>query len=227
MPFVVNDLATDGERVFAGLRYQFPAVLPPGQESVLAFDGLSGQPSAWAPPAGGPWDLLGLFDGLVYLFSSATFGSRFVRVDAQTGAVDPIWHVTTGPTKPRILPVGDLLYLAGDAFGDGGGSRSYLAAVDRRTGSLAPWNQRVLWAPPEGTLTVNGVAVTGQTMFLNVSTPYGRGDTAIDIDTGLSVNPFTTAVSTSDLLAVADGWLLVTRMAAPWNRRGEHPGASQ
>lgn len=214
MPHVVNDLASHGPLVFAGLAHQYPTVLPPGQASVVAFDADSGLPSAWTPPEGDPWDLLGLVDGLVYLFSSG-FGSRFVRVDSQTGAVDPRWRVDACCRTPRVFPAGDLLYLIGDWFRVDGASRQYLAAVDRRTGALTGWNQRPLIAPPEGQRTVGGVAITGQSMYLDTSTPYGTQFLGIDLDTGLQITPFSLVlpgtVHDSGVLAAADGWLLVTR----------------
>lgn len=214
MPFVVNELATDGRRVFAGLAHQYPVILPPGQTSVVALDAGNGLPAAWTPPAGDPWDLLGLVDGLVYL-AAAGFANQFVRVDAETGAADPRWRVSPGPTVPRIFPVGDLIYLAGTSFVVDGTYRSYLAAVDRRTGALADWQQRALSSPPEGVLTVGGLAITGQTMFLNASTTFGTELLGLDIDSGLRVTPLLPGpVHASGVLAAADGWLLVTRPAA-------------
>ncbi len=216
MPYVVTDLANHGPLIFAGLKQRSPVALPAGQPSVVAFEALSGQPSTWAPPTTDPWDpwdLVGLVDGQVYL--SSGFGRRFVRVDAQTGVVDPVWRVVACCNTPRMFPVGDLLYLAGDSsFSVDGTTRRYLAAVERRTGALTRWGERALVPPPEGQLTLEGVAITGQSMYLSTSRP-GRELLGLDLDTGRRITPFFLGTThDSGILAVADGWLLVTRPVA-------------
>nr|QIQ10701.1 hypothetical protein FLJDLJJJ_00029 [uncultured bacterium] len=212
MPHVVTDLASHGARVFAGLAHRAPVVLPAGQTSVVAFDALSGQPATWAPPTTepwDPWDLVGLVDGQVYL--SSGFGRRFVRVDAQTGVVDPVWRVVACCNTPRMFPAGDLIYLTGAYFTVDDTTRLYVAAVNRHTGAFTAWDARALVPPREGWLTVDGLGVVGQSMYLNVST---AGLLGLDLDTGRQITPFSLyPTHDAGILGVADGWLLVTSQA--------------
>ena len=205
-PSAVDDLATDGQRVFVGVarRNQPGQGLVP-RIAVTAFEAGSGERSSWVAPdlTSG---LVGLVGGQVYV--SDHFGN-VVRIDTTTGRADPSLLVR-GRSVPRLVPDGELLYFY--SLTDDG-----LVAIDADTGARSPWSPSF---PGPAHQTVVSAAIMGQTVYVAHAhtRDLGQGLVAVDRDSAV-ILPFPASFDgrVQDL-AVADG--LVLAVGTPAARGG-------
>ena len=182
-PYTVNELATDGQRVFVDFRRVTDGGVTVPAVPVVALDAVNGSPAPWSAPAGTN-ELLGLIDGQIYVAADPYFVRR---IDAMTGVPDPSFRFAGDPA--RLFAAHGVLYFGGRPFGFNGKIRPGLAAVDSRTGALSPWDPNVL--PTQTNHRVTAVAIMGQTMYVAHEElfNFSQGMTAVDTDSAVSL-PF-------------------------------------
>lgn len=199
----VEALATNGSRVFAGLRQVHTGVQWEPAIAVVAFDAGTGLPAAWTAPDRTS-GLSGLVDGQIYLMVE-NFYLR--RVDADTGEIDRSMHLIGEPWG-RLLAAGDLFYTTGRLGGVYPDVRWGVAAFLSRTGALSPWRVDVL--PDRTSHLVSAAAVMGRTIFLIVTNvfTFEQIRIAVDRDSGITLPfPATFAGRLQDM-AAADGLVI-------------------
>jgi hypothetical protein len=204
-PEVIELAATNG-RVFASFN-RLDASGPLPIPKVLAFDGETGA-QAWTFPDF-TTDLLAASSGHVYVRRFVVYRTEVSRVDAETGALDPSWRFDAMPWQ--VIPDGDHVYFVGNSFSLNGASWWHLAAVDRGTGAVSPWNPSAIFpiGPPEGMPIVTRAARMGRTMYVHYSwssIPLSSAITAVDVESGLPVKSTVSSVRVIDM-AAADGLL--------------------
>ena len=128
------------------------------------------------------------------------------------GTVDPSWAPTADGPVTALTLENQRLYIGGSFFSVNGVERWRLAAVDRTTGDLAPWNPKLGSANLVNTLTSSGglVYVGGVFDLVNATVEPGtglRGEArrnlaAFDAVTGL-VSPWNPNVFKGEVKALA------------------------
>ena len=148
-------------------------------------------------------------------------GGRFTRVGQiprQTlvhlmanGAVDPAWNSAADGPVTALLLQNQTLYLGGDFFSLNGVERWRLAAVDRVTGDLMPWNPKLGSANLVNALaSSNGVVYIGGVFDLvnvvvtstGLSGQARRNLAAVDAVTGLAT-PWNPNIFDGEIKALA------------------------
>lgn len=202
--FPVVDLATNGTRVFAGLRQinLFGTVVP--RVAVVAFEAAGGAPAAWEAPDHASV-LLGLADGHVYVRG---FFGAVQRLNAGDGRVDTRFELSAPPSLVGMLATGSRTFLyhhLPDAVVD----------FDLRTGARSPWRPRGL--STQGNTFVTAAALMGQTMYVSqrdVQTGLQQ-PAAVDADSGAAVSFAPALPAWVEDLAAADGLVVVASRSSP------------
>lgn len=162
----VRALAADGETVYAGGAF---FTFGDSRSRLAALDGATGELKDWNPGTNGTVFALAVVDGTVYAggeFTQAGGESRLrlAAFDAKTGVLDTAWNPTPGGPDGSILTLdvsGDWLYAGGGFISVGGYTRNFLAAFDRRSGMLQPWQ-------PTADGPVRALEVANDTVYVGV-----------------------------------------------------------
>ena len=134
------------------------------------------------------------------------------------GTVDPSWNpLPDGPVTALLLR-DQTLYVGGDFFGLNGEERSRLAAVDRTTGILTPWNPKLgnanlvnALASSDAVVYVGGVFELVNAVVIPGTGLRGEGRrnlAAVDATTGVAT-PWNPNVFNGEVMALAVAGSLV------------------
>jgi outer membrane protein assembly factor BamB len=117
--------------------------------------------------------------------SVGTFPCRGIAHIKADKSLDPSFRADANGHVITLCLVGDVLYAGGEFSEIAGRNQRYIAALDRKTGALKPWN-------PEPTGWVSAILVKDRTVYLGGDFHYVGGKyrdciAAVDIETALAL----------------------------------------
>jgi hypothetical protein len=196
---VVYALSAAGDRLFVGGDVQIIGGFK--RRNLAAIDLRTGEPTSWNPGADAPVNSIALGDGVLYALGG--FGTLGGASRRYLGAVSLTTGLATAFAPEPDLRVNaialapDRLYAGGDFTQIGGAPRSRLAALSLANGSALAWDPDVGDYAPDDTGSVEGIAVSGSTVYVVGWFPSIGGAprsclAALDSSTGaaLAWNPF-------------------------------------
>jgi len=187
----VNTMAWDGGQVLAAGAFQSAGGVE--RLNAAAIDLRTGSANAWSPRAS--LQVMALQSNYQSMFIGGYFQEvggvrreRIAEVDLVTGGVTPWDPGITGISYASVRDMtihGGQLYVAGEFLQAGGLPRTGVAAIDTRTGAIAPWDARL-----EGTMAMaNAISVGGRTAYVGGRFARAGGESrrnlaALDLNTG-------------------------------------------
>ncbi|HTX19324.1 MAG TPA: choice-of-anchor D domain-containing protein [Bacteroidota bacterium] len=190
-------ISTDGTSIFAGGLFTSAGSTTRG--NLAAIDMTTGRITSWNPNASGGVSALAVVADKVIIggnFTSLGVTSRsyLAALDTMTGTpiATTTWNGYSAGAVNTMLLLGNRLYLGGNFGSVDGSPRSYLAAIDKNSGSLLPWHP-TLDAGGVYSLASLGSRVFTSGFFSKVngqSRPYAAAfDTLNDSLTAWNPNP--------------------------------------
>lgn len=171
--------------VFAG--GEFTTMGSIARNNLVAFDAITGEPTAWDPDPNSAVRTLDVANGAVHVGGDFTnIGGQpranLAAIDVATGLATAWDPGVNGPVHRSFL-VGNTLYLSGNFSNAGGQLRVLAGAVDINTGLATPWN-------PLPNAEINAFATDGNVIwvggnFLHFNGTVRQAIAALDPISGL------------------------------------------
>jgi outer membrane protein assembly factor BamB len=161
----VSALVADESSVYVGGNFTHE-----GARNLVALSPAASASLRWRGDANGPVRALALANGTLFVGGRfSTIGGaargRLAAIDVDNGRVQP-WAPAVGEqqTAVRTIAVGPTSVFVGGTFATAGGApHTALARVDRRTGTVLPWDARVRVL---GEFPVEALVLDGDTLYV-------------------------------------------------------------
>ncbi|MEO5989865.1 MAG: PQQ-binding-like beta-propeller repeat protein [Candidatus Eisenbacteria bacterium] len=177
-------LVTEGGVVYVG--GSFWAGANPVARSLAAIDGISGVLAPWTSGTDDPVQGLALGSGRLFVVGAGACGGltrvHAASIEASSGRITD-WDPHPDAAIATFASDGSRLLVGGYFAHIAGQPRNGLAAFDRNTGQLLPWDP----AAGRPGVKVQHMVIRGRTLYLDgwTGSPYGATAlAALDLDTG-------------------------------------------